>query len=76
VGNADGEGQERDDSLVHKRFVVNEYLVEANTQFGVGLRAVYKRAGWDRQLGSPPGGGTGKHFPKETDSRGRTDAEG
>jgi len=30
VGSADGEGQEQDDSLVHKSFEVNEYLVKAN----------------------------------------------
>jgi len=30
VGNADGEGQEKDDSLVQKSFEVNEYLVKAN----------------------------------------------
>jgi len=30
VGNADGEGQDQDDSLVHKRIEVNEYLVKAD----------------------------------------------
>ena len=30
MGTADGEGQERDDSLVHKSFEVNAYLVKAN----------------------------------------------
>jgi len=30
VGNADGEGQENEDSLVHKSFEVNEYFVKAN----------------------------------------------
>ena len=29
MGNADGEGQDKDDSLVHKSFEVNEYLVKA-----------------------------------------------
>jgi len=29
VGNADGEGQQKEDSLVHTSFEVNEYLVKA-----------------------------------------------
>jgi len=32
-GSAGGERQKRDDSLVHKSFEVNEYLVEANARF-------------------------------------------
>jgi len=32
VGNADGEGQEKDDSLVHKSFEVKEYLVKADSR--------------------------------------------
>jgi len=31
VSNADGEGQDKDDSLVYKSFAVNEFLVEANS---------------------------------------------
>jgi len=38
VGNADGEGQEKDDSLVHKSFEVKEYLVKAKGRRGVVLR--------------------------------------
>jgi len=30
VGNADGGGHEKDDSLVHKSFEVKQYLVKAN----------------------------------------------
>ena len=30
MGDADGEGQEKEDSLVHKRLKVNEPLVKAN----------------------------------------------
>jgi len=29
VANTDGEGQDKDDSLVHKSFEVHEYLVKA-----------------------------------------------
>jgi len=32
VGNADREGQEQDDSLVHKSFGVNECLVKAKVK--------------------------------------------
>jgi len=38
VGNADGEEQKRDDSLVHKSFGVNEYLVKAKGRSRVNLR--------------------------------------
>jgi len=32
VGNADGEGQSKDDSLLHTSFEVNEYLVKAKSR--------------------------------------------
>jgi len=37
VGNAGGEGQEKEDSLVHKSFEVNEYLVRANRRPPSGI---------------------------------------
>jgi len=35
VGNANGEGLEKDDSLVHTSFEVNEYLVKADALRGM-----------------------------------------
>jgi len=39
MGNADWEGQEKNDSLVHKSFEVNEYLVKAkpHAEHGLGV---------------------------------------
>ena len=34
VGNADGEGRDNEDSLVHKSYEVNEYLVKAKNHSG------------------------------------------
>jgi len=35
VGNADGKGQDNEESLVHKSFEVNEYLVKAKALINV-----------------------------------------
>ena len=39
MGSADGEGQEKDDSLVHNSFEVNVYLVKANACVRSRVRA-------------------------------------